>query len=79
MLKSKNQRVSKLGEKGWFSEDRLAYISILFTLGMGAVTAYALTRVDYLSNDTDTLIWLVVIDARHCFWKRPADCCSVAP
>ena len=63
MLKSKNQRASKLGEKGWFSEDRLAYISILFTLGMGAVTAYALTRVDYLSNDTDTLIWLVVIDA----------------
>ncbi|MGA0946898.1 MAG: ATP-binding protein [Candidatus Puniceispirillaceae bacterium] len=52
-----------MGEKGWFSEDRLAYISILFTLGMGAVTAYALTRVDYLSNDTDTLIWLVVIDA----------------
>ena len=63
MLKSKNKMVSKLGEKGWFSEDRLAYISILFTLGMGAVTAYALTRVDYLSNDTDTLIWLVVIDA----------------
>ena len=63
MLKSNNQRASKLGEKGWFSEDRLAYISILFTLGMGAVTAYALTRVDYLSNDTDTLIWLVVIDA----------------
>jgi len=63
MLKSNNQRASKLGEKGWFSKDRLAYISILFTLGMGAVTAYALTRVDYLSNDTDTLIWLVVIDA----------------
>ena len=63
MLKSNNQRASKLGKKGWFSEDRLAYISILFTLGMGAVTAYALTRVDYLSNDTDTLIWLVVIDA----------------
>ena len=63
MLKSNNQRVSKLSEKGWLSEDRLAYISILFTLGMGAVTAYALTRVDYLSNDTDTLIWLVVIDA----------------
>jgi len=63
MLKSNNQWASKLGEKGWFSEDRLAYISILFTLGMGAVTAYALTRVDYLSNDTDTLIWLVVIDA----------------
>ncbi|MDA0358121.1 MAG: PAS domain-containing sensor histidine kinase [Proteobacteria bacterium] len=52
-----------MSEKGWLSEDRLAYISILFTLGMGAVTAYALTRVDYLSNDTDTLIWLVVIDA----------------
>ena len=63
MLKSNDKIISKSGNQIWFSEDRLAYISILFTLAMGAVTAYALTRVDYLSNDTDTLIWLVVIDA----------------
>ncbi|MDA8717058.1 PAS domain-containing sensor histidine kinase [Alphaproteobacteria bacterium] len=50
-------------KKSWFSEDRLAYISILFTLGMGAATAYALTRVDYLSNDTDFVMWLIIIDA----------------
>ena len=50
-------------KKSWFSEDRLAYISILFTLGMGAATAFALTRVDYLSNDTDFVMWLIIIDA----------------
>ena len=48
---------------GWFREDRLAYLSIIFTLIMGAVTAYALTRVDYLSGDIDLLVWLVAIDA----------------
>ena len=48
---------------GWLREDRLAYLSIIFTLIMGAVTAYALTRVDYLSGDTDLLVWLVAIDA----------------
>ena len=30
---------------------------------MGAATAYALTRVDYLSNDTDFVMWLIIIDA----------------
>ena len=48
---------------GWLREDRLAYLSIIFTLIMGAVTAYALTRVDTLSGDTDLLVWLVAIDA----------------
>jgi len=48
---------------GWLREDRLAYLSIIFTLIMGAVTAYALTRVDYLSGDTELLVWLVAIDA----------------
>ena len=48
---------------GWLREDRLAYLSIIFTLIMGAVTAYALTRVDYLSGDIDLLVWLVAIDA----------------
>ncbi len=47
----------------WFNEDRLAYILILFTLGLGGVTAYALTRVDFLSKDTDLLIALVGLDA----------------
>ena len=63
MLKSNDQNISTIAKKGWFSEDRLAYISILFTLGMGAATAYALTRVDYLSNDTDFVMWLIMIDA----------------
>ena len=63
MLKSNDQNTSMTDKKSWFSEDRLAYISILFTLGMGAATAYALTRVDYLSNDTDFVMWLIMIDA----------------
>ncbi len=63
MLKSNDQNTSMTDKKSWFSEDRLAYISILFTLGMGAATAYALTRVDYLSNDTDFVMWLIIIDA----------------
>ena len=41
MLKSNDQNKSVTDKKSWFSEDRLAYISILFTLGMGAATAYA--------------------------------------
>ena len=48
MLKYKDQKAFMTDKKSWFSEDRLAYVSILFTLGMGAATAYALTRVDYL-------------------------------
>ncbi|MGB1328980.1 MAG: ATP-binding protein [Candidatus Puniceispirillaceae bacterium] len=63
MLKYNYKMVYKRDKKSWFSEDRLAYISILFTLGMGAVTAYALTRVDYLSNDTDFVMWLIIVDA----------------
>ena len=63
MLKSNDQKLPKTDKKSWFSEDRLAYISILFTLGMGAATAFALTRVDYLSNDTDFVMWLIIIDA----------------
>ncbi len=63
MLKSNDQNSPMTDKKSWFSEDRLAYISILFTLGMGAATAFALTRVDYLSNDTDFVMWLIIIDA----------------
>ena len=63
MLKAHQKSVTKSQKKSWFSEDRLAYISILFTLGMGALTAYALTRVEYLSQDTDFLIVIVAVDA----------------
>ena len=63
MLKHNDKNKSMTDKKSWFSEDRLAYISILFTLGMGAATAFALTRVDYLSNDTDFVMWLIIIDA----------------
>jgi two-component system nitrogen regulation sensor histidine kinase NtrY len=62
-MKLNDQNTYMTDKKSWFSEDRLAYISILFTLGMGAATAYALTRVDYLSNDTDFVMWLIIIDA----------------
>ena len=62
MLKS-NKKYKTKPKKIWFSEDRLAYISILFTLGMGALTAYALTRVEYLSQDTDFLVAIVIVDA----------------
>ena len=63
MLKS-NKNFARQNQKSiWFSEDRLAYIAILFTLGMGALTAYALTRVEYLSQDNDFLVAIVIVDA----------------
>ena len=62
-MKFHDKNISMTDKKSWFSEDRLAYISILFTLVMGAATAYALTRVDYLSNDTDFVMWLIIVDA----------------
>ena len=42
--------------KGWISGDRLAYLLILFTLAMGAITAYVLASVDFVSGDTDFLV-----------------------
>jgi len=42
--------------------DWLAYLLILFTLVMGAVTAYVLASVDYVSGDTDLLTLLLGID-----------------
>ncbi|MDC1383012.1 PAS domain-containing sensor histidine kinase [Candidatus Puniceispirillum sp.] len=63
MLKSIYEIESKFPKKIWFNEDRLAYVSILFTLVMGALTAYALTRVDHLSKDTDFLVFIVIVDA----------------
>ena len=48
--------------KGWVGGDRLAYLLILFTLAMGAITAYVLASVDYISGDTDFLVPLLGID-----------------
>ena len=39
----------------WISSDRLAYLLILFTLAMGAMTAYVLANADYVSDDTDSV------------------------
>ena len=44
------------------SEDRLAYMSILFTVCMGAATAFTLSRVDYLSEGPRALKLLLAID-----------------
>ena len=48
--------------KGWVGGDRLAYLLILFTLAMGAITAYVLASVDYVSGNTDFLVLLLSID-----------------
>ena len=48
--------------KGWISGDRLAYLLILFTLAMGAITAYVLASVDFVSGDTDFLVPLLGVD-----------------
>ncbi|MEK9759395.1 MAG: PAS domain-containing sensor histidine kinase [Candidatus Puniceispirillum sp.] len=56
------QVIDSTAAKRWFNEDRLAYFSIFFTLVMGMATAYALTRVDFLSGDNDLLLSLVAID-----------------
>ena len=48
--------------RGSFGGDRLAYILILFSLVMGAITAYVLASVDYVSGDTDFLVPLLSID-----------------
>ena len=48
--------------KGWVSSDRLAYLLILFTLAMGAITAYVLASVDFVSGDIDFLVPLLGVD-----------------
>ena len=48
--------------KGWVSGDRLAHLLILFTLAMGAITAYVLASVDFVSGDTDFLVPLLGVD-----------------
>ena len=44
------------------TSDRMAYLLILFTLAMGAMTAYVLASVGYVSGDTDLLVFLLSID-----------------
>jgi two-component system nitrogen regulation sensor histidine kinase NtrY len=48
--------------RSWISSDRLAYLLILFTLAMGAITAYVLANADYVSGDTDLLMVLLGVD-----------------
>ena len=48
--------------RSWVSSDRLAYLLILFTLAMGAITAYVLANADYVSDDTDLLMVLLGVD-----------------
>ena len=48
--------------RSWISSDRLAYLLILFTLAMGAITAYMLANADYVSDDTDLLMVLLGVD-----------------
>ena len=48
--------------RGWLREDNLAYLTILFTLGMGAITAYTLSRIDSFEDNTDVLTGLLLID-----------------
>ena len=48
--------------RSWISSDCLAYLLILFTLAMGAITAYVLANADYVSGDTDLLMVLLGVD-----------------
>jgi len=48
--------------KGRITNDLLAYLLILFTLAMGAMTAFVIASVDYVSGDTDLLVLLLGID-----------------
>ena len=48
--------------RSWISSERLAYVLILFTLAMGAITAYVLANADYVSDDTDLLMVLLGVD-----------------
>ncbi len=43
-------------------EDNLAYLTILFTLVMGAATAYSISHIDSLDDNADILTILLVID-----------------
>ena len=51
-----------LGWRRWLGEDRLAYIAVLLTLCLGAVTAYSVSQVESLEENPQLLIWLLLVD-----------------
>ena len=53
---------AKIATRRWLREDNLAYLTILFTLGMGAITAYSLSRIDSFEDNTEILTGLLLID-----------------
>ena len=52
----------KLGWRRWLREDRLAYLSIVLTLILGALTAYTLSLVDSLEDNSNSLTILLAVD-----------------
>ena len=53
---------AKIATRRWWREDNLAYLTILFTLGMGAITAYSLSRIDSFDDNTEILTGLLLVD-----------------
>lgn len=50
------------GWRRWFRDDRLAYISVVLTLFLGAATAYSLSQVSGDSDNSQQIIGLLVVD-----------------
>ena len=50
------------GWRRWLREDRLAYLSIILTLILGALTAYTLSLVDSLEDNSNSLTILLAVD-----------------
>ena len=53
---------AKPSHRSWWREDWLAYLTITFALITGVATAYSLSRVDSLDDDTEILTILLAID-----------------
>ena len=53
---------AKIATRRWWREDNLAYLTILFTLGMGAITASSLSRIDRFDDNTEILTGLLLVD-----------------
>ena len=53
---------ANLTTRRWWREDNLAYLTILFTLCMGAITAFSLSRIDSFEDNTEILTGLLLID-----------------
>ena len=50
------------GWRRWFREDRLAYASAILTLCLGAATAYSLSQVTGIDDNTEQIMSLLVVD-----------------